>query len=679
MNKYLHYLAACLLALAALSSCNDDNEPTSVVEPEPTPEPSGYCLMYYASGGYSDFDITLMESARQAAGATGDDVAATILFKGSGKAEGEAHNGTRRYTAQDGVMTQDAAFGTVDDFEVTSPDRLAEFIRWSAEQFPGRRYLLVFAGAGYAFDPDYDLPEADTRSALYDSGKMMTAAQLGDAIRQSGVTLEALIANTTEQACIEMLAEWEGTADYLLCEPFYLPDIAYDYAALIADLREGYGVEETLKRTARRAINLWQPYYDEDEHALLVEVTRLRDLTPLWDVLRETFAFMLASKDEVNVNYDGPSVRGQTYGQGYMRALRLAWEGDWDDFYDDMRPDYTIDIVDYLHTALTHSGNLKLAPYINRLDEVMADIIVAHHQTDGKHKYFFNVYTTLYNFSDGERAAYRRCRFEQLTGWTAFYEDLMDYCKALPDKQGSVLTPIADNILGKWKIVARAYKQYGEWVENPLNGISGTFTFRPNGKLFSTYTSASGITSLALGDWGNPDDENFTFEQDGYTYRVFNMTANLLDFGPAETTSGLGIPRYVCRRINDEPLTTAERMVGRWTLARRYEKVDGEWREITEGLPAECWTEYTEAGTFTTYTRWPGGEEWLNEDMRWNTYEDHGVVGYYLPDNWTALYFRVSLEANGSRMVMNYAEDYDPNLDEQVNTEYKDILIKANE
>ena len=41
MNRYLNCLAACLLALAALSSCNDDNEPTSVVEPDP----SGYCLM----------------------------------------------------------------------------------------------------------------------------------------------------------------------------------------------------------------------------------------------------------------------------------------------------------------------------------------------------------------------------------------------------------------------------------------------------------------------------------------------------------------------------------------------------------------------------------------------------------------------------------------------------------
>lgn len=62
MNKYLNYLVACLLSLAALSSCSDDNEPTPVPVPDPTP--SGHCLMFYMSGGDPEHDVTLMESAR---------------------------------------------------------------------------------------------------------------------------------------------------------------------------------------------------------------------------------------------------------------------------------------------------------------------------------------------------------------------------------------------------------------------------------------------------------------------------------------------------------------------------------------------------------------------------------------------------------------------------------------
>ena len=79
MNKYLNYLVAYLLSLAALSSCSDDNEPTPVPVPDPTP--SGYCLMFYMSGGDKKHDILLMESARQAAAVSDDNVAVTYCIK----------------------------------------------------------------------------------------------------------------------------------------------------------------------------------------------------------------------------------------------------------------------------------------------------------------------------------------------------------------------------------------------------------------------------------------------------------------------------------------------------------------------------------------------------------------------------------------------------------------------
>ena len=84
----------------------------------------------------------------------------------------------------------------------------------------------------------------------------MTSSQLGDAIRQSGINLDALILHSCQQGSIEMLADWEGTADYLLGSPFSIPDYAYDYISLVNDLRQERGVEETLQRTVDRTINL---------------------------------------------------------------------------------------------------------------------------------------------------------------------------------------------------------------------------------------------------------------------------------------------------------------------------------------------------------------------------------------------------------------------------------------
>ena len=43
MNKYLNYLVAYLLSLAALSSCSDDNEPTPVPVPDPTRVATASC------------------------------------------------------------------------------------------------------------------------------------------------------------------------------------------------------------------------------------------------------------------------------------------------------------------------------------------------------------------------------------------------------------------------------------------------------------------------------------------------------------------------------------------------------------------------------------------------------------------------------------------------------------
>ena len=129
-------------------------------------------------------------------------------------------------------------------------------------------------------------------------------------------------------------------------------------------------------------------------------------------------------------------------------------------------------------------------------------------------------------------------------------------------------------------------------------------------------------------------------------------------------------------RVNDSEKTLGERMVGKWSLSKRYEKANGEWKEVTENLPLECWSEYTESGLFSTYTRWPS-EEWKNDNMRWRFHEQTGTVFYF--DSEAQLeprFFRIALEDNDNTMIMNYSENFNPELEEQTTTEYKDILIR---
>ena len=201
------------------------------------------------------------------------------------------------------------------------------------------------------------------------------------------------------------------------------------------------------------------------------------------------------------------------------------------------------------------------------------------------------------------------------------------------------------------------------WVPEKLPvGSAQTFTLRANGELFRTNTSAF-ETKLSLSDWGDTDDTDFTFRMDKSLCKIHRLTKNKLEL----TEEGFPKNKVLLRRVSDEDeKTQAERMVGKWTLSKRYQKVDGAWVEMTDDLPEECWCEYTEAGKFTTYTRW-ADEEHLNKDMTWKVHELAGVVTYW-PSEASQAYFRIALEDDDNTMIMNYAENYNPTQEEQVNT-----------
>lgn len=677
MKKYLLYLTFCLFSLTALTSCSDDNEPTPV--PGPDPMSSGYCLMFYMSGGDKKHDIILRESARQAAAVSDENITVTILHKNSGEGKGEAHNGTHRYTAQNGVLTEDPTFDPGEDFAITDPKELTDFIRWSAEQYPNRHYLLVIGGQGIAFYPFREIYEEETepktRSTLYDNGKTMSSAQLGDAIRQSGQNIDALIFNSCQQGNIEMLAEWEGSADYLLSSPFSIPDFGYDYASLIGDLQQGRSVEEALASTAHRAINLWQEFHNQELCGMVTLVSRIRDLTPLWEAMRQIIDAMKNSIEDVNFTTDAPAVYGQPYGQGYGRALYSKHIHDDEDFFEGLRPLSALDIVGFFHAAYVQSGNMSLAPYINRLDKILTDVVVTHRQTNGKHDFIYLVFNALteYDVYEGETGIlYRKCRFDKLTGWRDFYENLRNFVYNSEEK-GEILTPISEHIVGRWEVKDVFIKKFHEWI--PASSMElgvKNMVFRSNGEMLFV-KGLRQFASLKKCQWSTKDGNKIDWN--GEEYEICQLSDNVLEL---VRDTGVGKEKIRLSRVDDSEKTFGERMVGKWSLSKRYEKVNSEWKEVTENLPLECRCEYTEAGLFSTYTRWPS-EEWKNDDMPWLFHEQTGTVLYYYYNSKAQpepRFFRITLEDNDNTMIMNYSENFNPELEEQTSTEYKDVLVR---
>lgn len=113
-------------------------------------------------------------------------------------------------------------------------------------------------------------------------------------------------------------------------------------------------------------------------------------------------------------------------------------------------------------------------------------------------------------------------------------------------------------------------------------------------------------TDLSLNKWGDVNDDEHTLKILDEELEVYQLTENIMVL-----VNTLPNMRYKMRfqRIATDEKTLAERMVGKWSLSKRYAKANGVWTETIGDYPLECWSDFTESGVFTTYTRWPA-EEW---------------------------------------------------------------------
>ena len=155
-----------------------------------------------------------------------------------------------------------------------------------------------------------------------------------------------------------------------------------------------------------------------------MEVVKINNLKPLWDVLSETYQLMTATMDDINYTTDFPEFYGTTMCQGYLRAYYEKLRINEDDFFENLRPTYTLDFRDFLRYAYMYSGNMRMASLLSRLDAVLSDILVTHIQSNGKHDFIFNVMAGKILFTSDHLSRYRTCRFDRLTGWSSLNEAL---------------------------------------------------------------------------------------------------------------------------------------------------------------------------------------------------------------------------------------------------------------
>lgn len=269
---------------------------------------------------------------------------------------------------------------------------------------------------------------------------------------------------------------------------------------------------------------------------------------------------------------------------------------------------------------------------------------------------------------------YRKCRFDKLTGWRDFYDSLTDFVYNY-EEECEILTPISEHIIGRWDVKEMLRKRFNEWIPagNEASDL-GVMIFRPNNEIVRV-NKAGGYTRLGINHWIITEGNKIKltdFDVDAET-DILQLTEN--DLVLMETVSYSKMKVHF-QRANDMDKTIAERMVGKWSLSKRYEKVNGEWVEV-ENLPVECWAEFLESGLSNSYTRLSTTSEGVKSDnMPWRVHEETGTVSCVNPADRVPIFCRIALEDNDNTMIMNHSENFNPELEEQTSTEYKDILIR---
>lgn len=250
--------------------------------------------------------------------------------------------------------------------------------------------------------------------------------------------------------------------------------------------------------------------------------------------------------------------------------------------------------------------------------------------------------------------------------------------KATPQSDNKILKPIAENIIGKWSMEESYKKLDGKWVEDPIpEGQELIYTIRKDGTVLSVLTAPDGYTKLNLGKW-QADEAADKVTIGTMKVDVLGLDADTFIMGYSEArdseTGELmnGEFRWTYARMDESQKTLAEQLVGKWNFSKSYEKKDGEWVEITYGVPDEGWHLYREDATFTAYSR--SGENEMTSDMNWTASTTTGEVRW-IGEDGQASTMKVAIEADGTLSVF-YANNVDPSTGQVITGEFKDVLVR---
>lgn len=158
----------------------------------------------------------------------------TIGTKSWSKRLGIASDHTQRYKVEAGnLVLVDDSLGQLD---CTSPDTLADFISWGAENYPANRYILIFwdHGAGPVYGFGYDEHQSED--------SVLTIDEIQTAIRQSGITFDIIGMDSCIMSSLEICCAMYNYCDYMILSEDFESGYGWSYTGWLNALSEDTGI-----------------------------------------------------------------------------------------------------------------------------------------------------------------------------------------------------------------------------------------------------------------------------------------------------------------------------------------------------------------------------------------------------------------------------------------------------
>ncbi len=177
-----------------------------------------------SDGGAASEDIAEMTAANA------DNINITLQTGGAAAWENASISDgkTERHIIKNGELQNVENLG---EAQMTSPNTLTDFIKWSASNYPADRYELVLwnHGGGTALGFGYDEMYPDD---------MLSLSQIGNALSDSGIKFDIVGFDACLMGTIETAYMLEPYADYLVASEEYEPGTGWYYSEWLKNLSD---------------------------------------------------------------------------------------------------------------------------------------------------------------------------------------------------------------------------------------------------------------------------------------------------------------------------------------------------------------------------------------------------------------------------------------------------------